>query len=81
MQVSTQVMIKGFAMNKSGTIGQFPSKTAQSRRVVTHSIKICPDHDIRRRLVFIKHRPKIEETAVCPLRLSTATHRPAGGEA
>src|SRR5690242_11970176 len=77
MQVSGQVMIKGFAVNKSGTIGQFSSKTAQPNGVVTHSIEIRSDHDIRHQ-VGIEHGPKIEETALSRLRLSTARHRPAG---
>ena len=78
MQVSTQVMIKGFAVNKSGTIGQFSSKTAQLDGVATHSIEIRSDHDIRHRQVCIEHRPKIEEPASFRLRLSTARHRRVG---
>lgn len=82
MQVSTQVMIKGFAMNKSGTTGQLSSKIAQLRREAEHSLEIRSDHDIRRLGVFIAHRPNIEETAFSRLRLSTARHRSAGpGEA
>ena len=61
-------------MNKSEMIPQLMCKFVQILREAAHPVEVGSNHRIYYGQVFIVHGPKIEESPLARLRLSTTSH-------